>query len=363
MSLFSVARAILPPPNYLRMPSVGVDLSDSSLKYIQFRPAQHGEALSIVSYGELPIDPGVLSRGEIKDTTKLTAALREVKARTGTPYVRLALPEEGAYLFETQIDRDTAHIEIRGLLEFRLEENVPLSSRDAYFDYDIYPIVGAPKALGVSVTAYGCTTVDALMEVASGAGFIPLSFEVESQAIARAILPKGTKGTHLILDCGKLRTGIGIVHNGILMYTSTIDLGGRELSSALKKQTKIEDEDQLTVIKNTQGLIRSAAGPEVYEALIATISAIKDEVAQRIQYWNNRDVANDDRFIDAVHLCGGSANVRGLAEYFTETLGIETSLANVWQNAFDINDTVPPIDRAHAYGYATAIGLGLAGNM
>lgn len=358
MQLFSAVKKLLPPPSYMRMPSVGIDLSDSSLKYMQFRPAD-GNALTVAAYGELEISEGVLARGEVKDTGKLSAILAEVRRRTHTPYVRLALPEEGAYLFETRVAKDLAHSEVRGALEFRLEENVPLSPRDAYFDYDIYPLMGISDQCGVSVTAYGNSTINTLMEACTKAELVPISFEVESQAIARAILPKGTKGTHLIIDCGKLRTGIGIVHNGILMYTSTIDLGGRELSSALRKQLKIEDEAELTRLKNTQGLMRGTNGSDVYDALIATISAIKDEVAQRIEYWNSRDVENEDRFVDAIHLCGGSSNLRGLPEYFSETFGIETTRANVWQNAFDVNEAVPPVDRAHAFGYATAIGLGL----
>lgn len=351
---------ILPPPLFLRLPSVGVDISDTSLKYIQFVPHGRSGELAIEHYGELPLEPGVVTRGDVQDLDALTSALATVRKRTKTAYVRLSLPEERAYLFETRIKHNTPFKEIRGSLEFRLEENVPLSPRDAYFDYDLYTIPNVTDEFGVSVTAYGCSTVNSYYDACTRAGFVPLSFEVEAQAITRAVLPENTSGACLIVDFGKTRTGVGIVLDGILMYTSTIDVGGNELSTALRRQLGEEDEGELTKVKNTQGL---AEGTESREALIVTMSVIKDELMRRIEYWNHRDVDNEDRFIERVFICGGTSNLKGLPEYLTNALGIETVRANVWQNAFAIEDSVPPIDQPHAYGYATAIGLALTNLM
>ncbi len=360
-SLFERISSILPPPNFLRLPSAGVDISDTSLKYIQFKPDNHSsQGLRLQYWGDIEIEDGVLSRGEVKDGSKLTAAIRKVKEQTGVQYVRVSLPEEKAYLFETEIKKGTPFKEIRGQLEFRLEENVPISPRDAYFDFHVFDDEVENNKLTVSVTVYAKETINAYYDVCRAAGVTPLSFEVEAQAIARAALPKNDKSTCLIVDFGKTRTGIGIVHRGMLMYTSTIDIGGKELSSALRRQLGNKDEAELTKIKNEQGLIKGVENNSVYEALVSTVSAIKDEVALRIQYWNSKNDGREDRNIDKVILCGGSANLKGLPEYFTETLSIETKRASVWQNAFDVGETVPPIGLKHSYGYATAIGLGLS---
>lgn len=245
------------------------------------------------------------------------------------------------------------------MLEFRLEENVPLSPRDAFFDYDVVEDDLRAGVSRVLVTAYARDTVMNYYEACTKAGVTPLAFEVEAQAIARATLPRKDKGTYMIVDFGKTRTGVGIVHRGALMYTSTIDIGGTELSNALRHQLGDTPEQELTKIKNTQGLVRGVNDSAVYDALITTMSAIKDEIATRIQYWNTRDVEREERQIEGIILCGGSANLKGLPGYFTETLGIQTRRAEVWTNAFDINEIVPPIGRRYSYGYATAIGLAL----
>jgi Tfp pilus assembly PilM family ATPase len=164
----------------------------------------------------------------------------------------------------------------------------------------------------------------------------------------------------MLVDFGKTRTGIGIVYNGVLLYTSTIDIGGNQLSQALRKALG-EDmaESELTRLKNTQGLVRGVESSEVYDALLSTVSVIKDELATRMQYWHMRGEGEGTRRIHSVMMCGGSSNLKGLPAYMTETLGVPCIRGNVWENTFSLDSTVPPIDKRHSYGYATAIGLAL----
>lgn len=357
MRILEAVNRWLPPPELLRVSGVGVDISESSIKYIGFKPSYRGLfALALSVYGEVPLGNGVLSKGEVVDVAALGEALAMIRAKTKNPYMHIALPEERAYVFETEIDRSLTPSEIRQQIEFRLEENVPLSPRDAYFDFNIAP--GEGKSDRAAVTVCPKELVDSYYEACRRAKVTPISFEVESAAIARSALPGDDRGTRVLLDFGKTRTGLGIVHDGQLLYTSTIDLGGDSLSASLRAHLGERPEDALTAIKNETGLVRTVDNNAAFEALLPVVSAIKDEVQRRIQYWNDKNGATLP--IDQVIVCGGSANLRGLVPYLSETLGVEASLADVWQNAFDTKLLTPPIDRRHSYGYATAIGLGLA---
>ncbi len=360
MSVLQSLTKIIPPPTYMMMPSTGVDISDTSLKYIRFAPTvHHGTKRHLELWGELDIPDGALNRGQVNDQKQLTAALAEFKDRTKADYIRVSLPEERAYLFETEIKRSTPANEIRSLLEFRLEENVPIPAREAFFDYDILESETTDRSLRVVVAAYSRETILHYYDACVMAGLTPLSFEVEAQAMVRSVVPRGVPGAHILVDFGKTRTGIGIVLNGVLMYTSTIDFGGNQLSEILRKEMGDISEGEITAIKNTQGLIKGVHDTRCYDALISTISVIKDELASRISYWHASDYKPEDRRIQSLILCGGSANLKGFPEYLTETLGVHTTRANVWQNAFSLDSVIPPIDLRHSYGYATAIGLAL----
>ncbi len=362
MSMSATLARYLPPPQFLTMPSLGVDISDTSLKYIQFGEEKRGRR-PLLHWGEIEIPAGVLDRGHVHDQKQLAAVLKECKAKTGATFIRVSLPEERAYLFETEIKRSTPAKEIRSLLEFRLEENVPIPAREAFFDYDILDGETTDKTLRVVVAAYARETILNYFDACNEAGLIPISFEVEAQAMVRSVLPTDAKGAHMLVDFGKTRTGVGIVLDGSLMYTSTIDFGGNQLSEVLRKVHGQITEGELTTIKNTQGLIKGVHDTRSYDALISTISVIKDELASRIGYWHSGDFKQESRRIQSVTLCGGSSNLKGLPEYFTETLGITTRRANVWQNAFAIEDYIPPITNRYSYGYATAIGLALKSSL
>jgi len=360
MQLFNVLSRVLPPPTYISLPSVGVDISDTSMKYISFKPSLRSEKMRVLDlWGDINIPDSVLQRGEIKDVKIMTEVLKEFKTKTGAEYIRVSLPEERAYIFETEVKKNVSAKEIQSLLEFRLEENVPIAARDAVFDYQVVPDGNQGNSWQVVVAAYQRETILQYYEVCRAAGLTPLSFEVEAQAMARAVVPSSSCDTFMLIDFGKTRTGVGILSNRSLLYTSTIDIGGGQLSQVLRKTVGDLAESELTQIKNTKGLIRSVEDNSVSEALISTISVIKDEIANRMQYWHTKDTRSEQRRIKKIFLCGGSINLNGLPEYLTESLGVDCVRADVWTNAFRTDFVVPPIDRRHSYGYATAIGLAL----
>lgn len=351
---------LVPPPTYLTMPCAGVDISDTSLKYVSFEHANKDGQRAIKEFGDITIPNGAVSSGEVTQPEELVKVLTEFKQRTNAEHVRLSLPEERAYLFETEIKANTPTKEIKSLLEFRLEENVPIPSREVFFDYAIINPNSDRRNAKVAVTAYSKETIQSYYDVCMTAGLHPLSFEVEAQAMARSVIPNDISGATMLVDFGKTRTGIGIIYQGVLLYTSTIDIGGNELSRVLRKVLGNEvSEGDLTVLKNTQGLNRRLESTDVSDALLSTISIVKDELVTRMQYWHLRTGDADNRRIKSIFLCGGSANLKGLPTYLSETLGVPCARGNVWQNAFSLEDTVPPIDKNHSLGYATAIGLAL----
>ena len=357
--MFTALSRIIPPPPYISMPAVGVDISDASLKYIGFKLNVHPGAHRILErWGEIAIPSGVVDRGSVLDQKQLVAVLKECKKASKAEYVRLSLPEERAYLFETKIKSHMSVREVRNLLEFRLEENVPIPSKEVLFDYTVLPSSVNARELSVSVVAYSKETIQAYHDACREAGLRPLSFEVEAQAMARAMVPSDMTGTVMIIDFGKTRTGIGIVNNKTLMYTSTVDIGGNDLSKSLRAVLGDRAEEELTAIKNDAGLLRGTESAEIRETLLTTVSIIKDEIATRMQYWNMRNGA-EQRRVELIMLCGGSSNLNGLPEYLTESLDVPTLRGNVWENVLSLEETIPPIDRKHSYGYAAAVGLAL----
>lgn len=357
MSLVSALSKVFPPPRLLTLPAAGVDISDASLKYVRFE--RGGNRVRLREWGDLPIPENTVRRGNLLNKDNLIKVLRDLRKNLSTDFIRVSLPEERAYLFETVLENVHDLRDVRSMVEFRLEENVPVSPRDAYFDCTIVSVNEKTREVRVAVAVYTKDTINGYFEACREAGFYPLAFEVEAQAIARAVVPASYHGVTMIVDFGQTRTGIGITYRGTLMFTSTIDIGGAHMSEALRKHMGDREEKELTRLKNEEGLLRTRGDGSALEAILSCVAPLKDELGVRVNYWNLRGEGTSEREVQKIILCGGSSNLAGLPEYLAEELRIETERASVWTNALSFSEEIPPITRRYSYGYATAIGLAL----
>ena len=179
-----------PVPKFLTLPSFGLDISDESIKFIEFVRAKNG--IKVNRYGEKKIPPGIIESGKIKDRARLHDVLISLREEEGIKSVRVSLPEEQVYLFNLKLEK--------GGLENVSEDD---------------------QSLKLQVAAIPKSVIDGYLSVFKDSGMSAKSFELEAQSIARAVIKRGDMGTYMIVDFGKKRTGIFIISNGIAIFTST----------------------------------------------------------------------------------------------------------------------------------------------
>lgn len=340
------------------MPSVGFDISDQSIRFVELIETRRG--LVIGKYGYRNIAPGVIEGGEIKNAEELRKILSSMHEEFKIDFANVSLPEQQAYLLNINIPK-MKRSEIRGSLELQLEEYVPISMGDATFDYDIVDNSEKEKDhLDLSLAAVPRKVAEGYAGVFEHTGIIPIAFEVEAQAVARAIIPRGDQGTYMIMDFGKTRTGISIVSEEIVVFTSTINVGGLVLTKAIEKQFGITTEEA-EKIKREQGFVKNKDTQEMFLTLMSTISILKDEINKHYVYWNTHlDQDGKKRpKIEKVLLCGGDSNLAGFTDYLLSGLKAEIELANAMINVNTFSNYIPEIEFSDSLSYAIAIGLAL----
>jgi len=351
---------VFPPPQFLTMPATGVDITDNSVRFLSLQEGKKGKLIK--ERGSYPVDPGIISKGKIEDPEKMAEVLAELRREHGITFINASLPEEQAYLFQTTIPNEPISQEqLRTILEFKLEENVPISSKDLVFDYEVVHDDNDAE-ITLNITAFPYSIVIEYVEAFQAAGLKPLSFEIEAQSLARAIIPHHHSGTYMIVDFGKMRTGISIVSEEVLRFTSTVSVGGNTLTRVVQKHFGVTKEEA-DKIKNEKGFARYKENTELLETLMTTVSVLRDEISRHYTYWNTHAGENEKEHekIDKIILCGGSANLAGLPEYLSSSMNIVVEVANVWANTFSLNDVVPDIEQPHSLAYATTVGLALKG--
>lgn len=345
-----------PPPRFLRMHGVGINLSDHSIKMMAFERREDIYVPKHFTEEEIP--ERAVEDGDIKEQQAVVETLKGMKDTYGLQFVYVSIPEEQGYIFSVEIPEvDTQ--EIHEAISVRLSEHVPLSTEESVFGWDVTKKNAEKGTLQVNVSVLPRNIVEEYINICEGAGLIPLKFEVEAQAIHRALMRPTDMSTVMIVDIGRTRTGVSIVGRGSVRYTATLDVGGDMLTHAIRR-VKDVSYDEAEIIKQTRGF-RKEEDDELREALINGISVLTDEVSKRFDYWDTHShkPGNTGDRIEKIILCGGNASVPGLDEHISRSLEVPTEQANVWQNAFPTDAYVPELDYSHSLQYATAIGLAL----
>jgi len=79
-----------PTPKFLKMPAVGLDISDQSIRFAELVP--HGSGYALGRFGEKDIPRGVMDSGKIKDTEGLKKILSSIHNEYKIDFVNVSLP-------------------------------------------------------------------------------------------------------------------------------------------------------------------------------------------------------------------------------------------------------------------------------
>ena len=354
---------LFPPPNFLRMPICGIDISDESVHIAEIKQTSKGRVVK--KYDKCLIPAGLIKSGRVKDVPKLKEFFTQIRKKYKLQFINVSLPEQHGYVVVMRIPKMKPS-EIYGSLELQIEEHVPIPAKEAVIAYDIVQRDGDNKDLAfieLNVSIYPREILDEYINVFDGTGLIPLRFEIEAHAVARAVVPKGDKGTFMILDFGKTRTGITIVSREAVQFTSTVSVGGDTLTRAIARDFSI-DFDKAEKLKKEKSFLTGNGDQEILLALMPAVSALKSEVSKHYQYWNmhNNSFGKKRPKIDSILLCGGLTNLSGFPDYLALNLHADIRAANVFVNVNSFENYIPDIPFKKSLQYATSIGLVLSSN-
>ncbi|MFA6552671.1 MAG: pilus assembly protein PilM [Candidatus Paceibacterota bacterium] len=350
-----------PPPKFLEMPTIGVHISDTDIRFMEL--VKSGDSFIIGKYGRRKLPPAVIEAGYLKNEAnkeEVRKILVSIKDQYKIKFINASLPEEKAYLFKTDIPA-VSKKEIRSTLEFSLEENVPIPANNAVFDYSIIgDQLKNSNHYDVGVSVLPEDVVSGYMDLFTGAGLMPLSFEIEAQAMGRAVIDKGDKGAYLILNFEEFKTGLSVISDEVVQYASTVDMGGRALTEAIAKHFSVSV-DEAEKIKKEKGFLRDKKDTKLFFSLMDSIAPLKNEIVKVLTYWKTRQdkEGNTNRKLEKIILCGKNSSLAGFDEFLSYYTKMQVEVANPWINVFNIDDYIPPIGALDSLDYATVIGLAM----
>jgi len=371
----------------LKPEAFGLDISDLSLKIISLK--KKGDFLTLASFGEIKVKPGIIKEGEIKDEEKLAETIKEaIKKVKGeklkTKYVVASLPEEKAFLQVIQMPKMSEE-DLQSAVIYEAENYIPLPIEEVYLDSQIVPpVCNHLDHFDILLAALPKKTVDPYLSSLKKAGLQPKTLEIESLSITRALIKdEVTTSPVLLIDLGATRTSFIIFSGHSLRFTSSIPVSsgsfneiiskslGVSFTEAEKLKIKYGLEEKIELkIKNGTKVKRERG--KIFEALIPALVDLVQQIKRYLGYYQTHashehlpsptNTLAGDKGVSKILLCGGGANLKGLIELLTLELKIPVELADPWVNILLKGQReLPELSFEKSLGYATALGLALRG--
>ncbi len=316
------------PPEFLTLPLFGLDISRSAIRLTKLKRTSDGlvpEHVASVPISEtcsLLTDEGVNA-----DCTEVQDALRELKKKHRIEFVRVSIPEQKTYVFKVDVPNDAIHT-VEEFILYNMDQYVPLNPQEVLFDYKILHARKGPGTTPVVVTAILQSVVEQYTAIIEAAGITVLACEPETHAIARAVIHRDDANPYIIINVGTRATNISVVEDGLVQYTQTLPVAGKDIAESVSGEVA---------------------------------AALKDSINRVIVYWfTSKDRESQGARIENIILTGTGAGSPNLINFLESSLAVNASQGNIWKNCFDLNDHIPTLSKQESLQYATCVGLCLA---
>jgi len=367
----------------LKPEAFGLDISDLSLKIVKLKKKKG--ILSLASFGEEKIKPGIIEKGEIKDEEALVKTIKEALTKIkgeklGTNYVIASLPEEKAFLQVIPMPIMEKK-ELKEAVYFEAENYIPLPIDEIYLDSEIIkPVYNHLDHFDILIVALSKKIVDSYTSCLKKAGLIPRALEIESLATARALVKNEISLVPILLiDLGAVRTSFIIFSGYSLRFTSSIPVSSQKFTEAISRslEVNLSEAEKLKIkyglerkyqskIKKRREIEKKVEKKRLFEALIPSLTDLIEQMKRYLIYYQSHvfheHLPTEEKEVEKIFLCGGGANLKELTDFLSLGLKIPTELGNPWINILpEPLNKVPELSYEESLRYTTALGLALRG--
>jgi type IV pilus assembly protein PilM len=342
---------------------LGVDFGTSSIKVVELGLEKNEPVL--LNYGEVSLSMlEALRMGDQGDydaqiTIFLRALLEKMKPKTKEVYV--AMPAFIGLVALVEFPQ-MSEAELENAIQFESHKYIPSPLEEVALSWEVVgehalPSVDDPTQM---VTKLEVLLVAALnKEVARyesyirAVGYDMQLLELETFSMVRSTVPHPS-GTYLVIDIGSRATNFVLVENRLVKMNRNLDVGGRDVTRTLMESLNISF-DRAEILKKSEKDFLNQAESKM---TLLPLEMIASEVRRMLQSRETKNPQGGK--IHGIILSGGTAGMTGLAQYFSNILGIATEVAHPWQGIRYDQKLQGAIARMGT-SYSVALGLALRG--
>ena len=341
-------------------PLLGLDITTSSIKLVEL--SQTGRNWRVESYAAEPTPANAINEKNIVDSQAVGDAIRRAVKRSGskTRDVAIAISGDAAITKVIQMPASLSERDLEGQVEIQADQYIPFPMEEVSFDYEIQgPNEADPDMLDVLLVATRTDNVDQRQAAVDAAGLIAKVVDVEAFALENACqllthqVPNGGIGQALaVVDIGASSTTFSVLEDMRVIYTRDFAFGGQQLTEEIMRTYGLSMEDAGRAKK--EGGLPSNYQPEVLDPFIDDMT---QQVSRSLQFYLASGGGREQP--DLILVCGGCANIPGIADVISSRVGIPTEIGDPMGQMKIASKAKSQGVRKDATALLTACGLAL----
>jgi type IV pilus assembly protein PilM len=341
---------------------ITLNIGSQTIGLADFRVQAHG-GLVLVDYRlrEILAEPG----GERMRHEQIAVALREmmheVQIKRGT--VNYAIAAQSVFLRFVKlpvVDEE----KIEKIISFEAQQNVPFPIDEVVWDYQLVG-GGADEQIRVVMVAIKADYLEDINAAVEESGLRVNKVGTATTGLYNAFRYNYSEipGCSLLVDIGARTTNLVFIEPGIVFFRN-IPIGGSSITAAVAREFG-EPFAAAELRKKRDGFVSlgsayaEPAGPDVTRVskiVRTTMTRLHAELMRSITYYRAQQQGSRP---ERIFLCGGSAGMPYMREFFHEKLKVPIEFFNPLRNVATV-DSAPVLELARsAYLLGEVVGLAL----
>jgi len=302
---------------------LGLDITTSSIKLIELSMA--GGQYRVESYSAEPTPPNAMNEKILVDAEAVGEAIRRAVKRSGAKSheVAIAISGDAAITKVIQMPRGLRDADLEAQVELQADQYIPFPMDEVSYDYEVLGVSDKdPESVDVLLVASRTDNVDQRRAAVAAAGLSSRIVDVEAFALENACrlmthqMPDGgIDRTIAVVDFGASSTTFSVLRNLKVIYTRDFNFGGQQLTEEIMRTYGLSMEEAGRM-KKEGGL----PGNYQSEVLDPFVDDMTQQVSRSLQFYLASGSGREQP--EKVLICGGCANVPGVADVIQSRVGI-----------------------------------------
>lgn len=308
--------------------TVGLDIGSSQIKVVEVQ--RTGKGLTLLNYGIAPLLPEAIVEGEIMDRTLVIDTIRTLldSRQIKNNNVISAVSGRGVIVKRINMDK-LKEQEARERIKWEAEQHVPFEISDVVLDFQIINPDLGNNQMEVLLVAARNETVNAHLDLLSGAGLNPLLLDYGAFAVQNAFEANYEMPADEILalvNIGADGTNINFIKNGVPYFTRDLPMASNSCLQLIQKNLGISFEQASELIKG------EPVSDISQESTDSVFQSFADDFASSIERTLSfLAMSGGGERMSRIYMSGGGSMIPSLQDHLKERFGIPAEVINPLQ--------------------------------